>query len=89
MMAIIIFLLSASTVTSCRILKKDKQSIAEKKQNEADKKAVAEYEKAAKQHYNHQSKDAKKMMKKTKKRAAKFNAPRRRKGHTKSTCSKI
>jgi type VI protein secretion system component VasK len=74
------------TSSGCRILKRDKQSAAEKKQAEADKKASEEYEKAKKQHYKHQSKDAKKMMKQTKKEAAKINKPLRKRGLNKTKC---
>ena len=66
------------TGTSCRILKRDKQAIAEKKQEDANKKADAEYEKARKQHYANQNKETKKMMKQTKKDAARYNKPRKR-----------
>ena len=72
--------------SGCRLLKRDKQSVAEKKQHEADKKVSAEYDKALDQHYKNQSNDAKKMMKKTKKQASRFNKPMKRKGNTKSTC---
>jgi ABC-type transporter lipoprotein component MlaA len=74
------------TGTGCRILKKDKQTQALKKQEEADKKAAAEYEKARKQYYNRQNKDTKKMMKKTKKKAAKFNKPLKRKSIKSPKC---
>ena len=73
--------------TSCSILKRDKQSMAEKKSEEADKKADGDYEKAREQHYKHQSKETKKMMKKTKKQAAKFNKPLKRKGASKTKCT--
>jgi hypothetical protein len=75
------------TASGCRLLKRDKQSMAEKKQAEVNKKASAEYEKARKQHYDHQSKDAKKMMKRTQKQATKFNQPMRRKGFNKTKCN--
>ena len=71
--------LSAVTGTSCRILKRDKQAVAEKKQQEADSKAQAEYEKARKQHYANQNKETQKMMKQTKKNAAHYNKPMKRK----------
>lgn len=70
----------------CRIFKRDKQKIAEKKQAEAEKKATAEYEKARKQHYNNQSKQAKKMMKQTRKQADKYNEPKKRKSLFKESC---
>jgi hypothetical protein len=85
--AVIILAALTFSATSCSILKRDKQSVAEKKQKENDKKASAEYEKARKQHYDHQSKEAKKMMKKTKKDAAKYNKPLRRKGLNKTKCN--
>jgi hypothetical protein len=72
--------------SGCSLLNRDKQSIAEKKSEEAEKKANAEYEKALKQHYNHQSKDAKKMMKNTKKQAAKVNKPKKRKWFAGTKC---
>lgn len=74
------------TGTSCRLLKRDKQSMADKKAEDADKKATAEYEKARKQHYAHQSKEAKKMMKSTKKNAAKYNKPKKRKFFSNTKC---
>lgn len=84
-----ILILAAFTFmgTGCRLLKRDKQSMAEKKTKEADKKADAEYEKARKQHYDHQTKAAKKMMKRTDKKAAKYNMPRKRKAFSKIKCS--
>jgi type VI protein secretion system component VasK len=85
--AILILGTFAFTGTGCRLLKRDKQAMAEKKTAEADKKADAEYEKARKRHYKRQSKEAKKMMKKTKKQAAKFNKPLKRKGSSKPKCS--
>jgi hypothetical protein len=75
---VIVLTTSSLATTGCRILKRDKQSVAEKKQAEADKKATAEYEKARKAHYNNQSKEAKKSMKHTEKQAAKYNKPRKR-----------
>jgi len=85
----VVLLLSIFTLfnSGCHILKRDKQSAAEKKMKEADKQASAEYEKARKQHYDHQSKEAKKMMKRTKKQAAQFNKPLRRKGFNKTKCN--
>lgn len=75
------------TGTGCRLLKRDKRSVAEKKSEEADKKLNTEYENARKQHYNHQTKEAKKMMKHSEKKASKSNMPKRRKAHAKNTCS--
>jgi len=74
------------TGTGCRLLRRDKQSIAEKKQKETDKKSTAEYEKARKQHYEHQSKEAKKMMKRTQKKADKLNKPKKRKTFFNGIC---
>lgn len=67
------------TGTSCRLLKPNKQAVAEKKQEDANKKADAEYEKARKQHYASQNKETKIMMKQTKKNAARYNKPKKRK----------
>ncbi|MDO9256349.1 MAG: hypothetical protein Q7U54_12610 [Bacteroidales bacterium] len=75
------------TGTGCRLLKRDKRAVAEKKTEEADKKLDAEYEKARQQHYDHQTKEAKKMMKRTKKKALKSNMPKKRKAQSKNTCS--
>jgi len=75
------------TGTGCRLLKRDKQAMAEKKTAEADKKADAEYEKAREHHYKRQSKETRKRMKKTKKQAAKFNKPLMRKGSSKAKCN--
>jgi ABC-type cobalt transport system substrate-binding protein len=75
-----------ASFSGCRILKRDKQSIADKKAEQADKKATAEYEKARKQHYSHQSKEAKKMMKKTKKNASAYNKPKKRKTFSGTKC---
>lgn len=85
--AILFTAIISFTGSSCSILRRDKQSAAEKKQQEADKQASAEYEKARKQHYRNQSKEAKKMMKKTKKQADGFNKPKRRKGFNKTKCN--
>jgi len=74
------------TGTGCRLLKRDKQSIADKKAEKADKKVNEDYEKARKQHYAHQNKDTKKMMKRTKKQAAKYNKPRKRKLFSGTKC---
>lgn len=59
-------------------MKHDKKDIAEKKQEAADQKFNDEYEKALKQHTKNQSKQAKAMMKKTKKDAARYNKPKKR-----------
>jgi len=75
------------TGTGCRLLKRDKRAVAEKKTEEADKKLDAEYETARKQHYDNQTKEAKKMMKHTKKKASKSNMPKKRKAQSKNTCS--
>ena len=76
---LIMFLTLASyTLPGCRILGRDKQSVAEKKQEEADKNAAAEYEKARKQHYKNQSKEARKRMKQTEKQASRYNKPKKR-----------
>jgi hypothetical protein len=83
---ILVLSTTMSLTSGCSILKRDKQSIAEKKQKEADKKATAEYEKARKLHNKNQSKDAKKMMKQTRKQANKYNAPRKRKGFFNIKC---
>jgi type VI protein secretion system component VasK len=85
--AILVLMAFSFTGSGCRLLKRDKQSIAEKKQGEADKKATAEYEKARKQHYTHQSKEAKKMMKRTQKQASKFNKPMKRKAFSNTKCN--
>lgn len=84
-----IILLAAFTFagSGCRLLKRDKQTMAEKKKNDADKKASAEYEKARKQHYKNQSKAAKKMMKQTNRKAAKFNKPMKRKRFSSTKCN--
>lgn len=85
--AILILVIFTFTGTGCRLLKRDKQAVAEKKTEEAAKKADAEYEKARKQHYDHQTKEAKKMMKRTKKQASEYNKPKKRKRFSKLTCS--
>ncbi len=77
----------AFTGSGCRLLQRDKQSIERRKKASNDKKANAEYDKALKQHYKHQSKDAKKMMKHTKKQAAVFNKPRKRGMFSKTKCN--
>ena len=56
--------------TSCSLIRPDKQKMALKKQKAENKKMNAEYDKAVKAHYKNQSKDAKKMMKHTKKKAS-------------------
>ena len=84
--AILILITFTFTGTGCRLLKRDKQATAEKKTEEADKKADAEYGKARKQHFDHQTKEAKKMMKRTDKQASKYNKPRKRKTFSKTTC---
>lgn len=83
-----IMMISAFTFTGsgCRLLKRDKQAVAEKKTAEADKKADAEYEKARENHFKHQSKEAKEMMKNTKKQAARYNKPMKRKAFSGIKC---
>ena len=66
------------TGSGCRLLKHDKKEIAEKKQAKADQKFNDEYEKAVNKHKKNQSKQAKAMMKKTKKDAARYNKPKKR-----------
>jgi hypothetical protein len=64
--------------SGCRLLKHDKKEIAEKKQAQADQKFNNEYEQAVNKHKKNQSKQAKAMMKKTKKDAARYNKPKKR-----------
>lgn len=85
--SILLLTVFSITISGCRILHRDKQSVADKKQKKADEKASAEYSKARDQHFRNQSKDAKKMMKRTKKQAAKFNKPLQRKGFSKNKCN--
>jgi hypothetical protein len=75
-----ILLLTAFTLagSGCHILKKDKKTVAEKKQEKTEKKAAIEYEKARKKHLKNQSKSTKEMMKQTRKQASKYNKPRKR-----------
>jgi len=79
-LASFIIVLTAFTFTGsgCRLLKHDKKEIAEKKQAQADQKFNDEYEKAVNKHQKNQSKQAKAMMKKTKKDAARYNKPKKR-----------
>ena len=80
-------LLPAFFSTSCRVLRPDSKSIAEKKQKKADKEALAEFEKARKGHVKNQSKDTRKMMKSTRKKAGKYNGFKKRNGKGSNTCS--
>lgn len=73
--------------TSCRVFRHDSKSVAEKKQQKADKAATAEFNKAEKAHIKNQSKSTRSMMKSTKKKAGKNNAFKKRKGKSKNTCS--
>ena len=79
-LASVIVALTAFTLTGsgCRLLKHDKREIAEKKQEAADQKFNDEYENAVKKHTKNQSKQAKAMMKKSKKDAARYNKPKKR-----------
>ena len=80
LVTLILFLTAFTfTGTGCRLLKHDKQAIAEKKQEDANKKNNDEYEKARKQHYKNQSKETKAMMKQTKKESSGYNKARKRK----------
>lgn len=74
-----ILILTAITVagSGCRLLKHDKAAAAEKKQQAADEKFNAEYDKAVKKHFKNQNKATKKMMKQTQKDAARYNKPRK------------
>ena len=73
--------------TGCSLLKKkDKQSIADKKQEDAKKKAVADYDKAIKQYYKHQNKETQEMMKNTKKKSEAYNKPKKTKWLFKPKC---
>ena len=84
-----IVLLTAFTFTGtgCKLLKHDKQAAAEKKQEDANKAANAEYEKALKHHYDIQNKETKQMMKRTKKEAAKNNKSKKRRLFGGTKCS--
>ena len=79
-LASVIVALTAFTLTGsgCRLLKHDKREIAEKKQEAADQKFNDEDENAVKKHTKNQSKQAKAMMKKSKKDAARYNKPKKR-----------
>lgn len=85
-LVILILSVFVLTGTGCHILKRDKQSIAEKKQEAADKKVMAEYNKGRKGHYRNQSKESKYMMKQSKKRAAKLNKSKKRGLFTSNNC---
>ncbi len=84
--AFLICSITIFTGSGCSILRKDKQTVADKKKEEADKKASAEYEKARVQYQKRQNKETKKMMKNTRKKAAKYNKPMKRKGLFKTKC---
>jgi predicted tellurium resistance membrane protein TerC len=85
--AILMLIAFNFTGTGCRLLKRDKQATAEKKTEDADKKADAEYEKARKQHYDNQTKETKKRMKQTKKEASKNNKSKKRKTFSGTKCN--
>jgi len=74
------------TLTGCRLLRRDKSEIAEKKQAKSDQKAMEAYEKAKKQHFNNQSKETQKMMKSTKKRSSDLNKSKKRSRLNKTKC---
>jgi hypothetical protein len=88
---LILSLMLLVPATSCRLLKHDKASAAErkaeKKKAKTDKKAVAEYDKAVKQHNKNQSKESRKMMKQTRKKADRFNKPAKRGLFSSRRCS--
>ncbi len=73
--------------SSCKVLRPDSKSKAEKKQKKADKEAMVEFENARKAHLKNQSKETRKMMKSTKKKAGKYNLFKKRKGKSPNTCS--
>ena len=66
------------TDTGCGILHPGNQRKVEKKQAQAEKQADKEYEKARQQHLKNQHKETIHMMKKTKKRSAVINKPKKR-----------
>jgi len=80
MLASVIIILTAFSFTGsgCHLLKHDKREIAEKKQEAADQKFNDEYVNAVKKHNKNQSKQAKAMIKKSKKDAARYNKPKKR-----------
>jgi len=74
-------------ISGCHLLKHDKKSEVERKQQAEAKQAEAEYAKACRQHQKNQNKATRKMMKQTKKKAAKVNRPIRRKRKSGPKCS--
>jgi iron uptake system EfeUOB component EfeO/EfeM len=83
---LLILLAFGITASGCSLLKKDKQSVALKKQEDAKKKAVADYDKAIKQYYKHQNEETKEMMKNTKKKSDAYNKPKKNKWLFKPKC---
>jgi len=74
-----ILLITLLTVPAgCSLLHPSKQSKIEKKQASESKKADKEYDLARKQHLKIQKKETLRMMKKTKKRSAVVNKPKKR-----------
>ena len=64
--------------TGCSLLHPGNQKKVEKKQAQESKKADKEYEQAKQQHLKNQNKETRQMMKRTRKRAAIVNKPKRR-----------
>lgn len=73
-------------LTGCSLIRPSQTKKAEKKQKKIEQQSRGEYEKAVSQHYNNQSDATKKMMKQSKKKAAKLNSPKLRSGKTKKNC---
>lgn len=88
--SIIIFTLLLFTVISatqgCSIFHKSSQRKAEKQQHRTEVAAQKEYDKAKKQHFKNQSKDTRKMMAKSRKKAKKLNVGKQRSFFNRGGC---
>lgn len=73
---ITVILLSTFLITSCSLLKKSKAEKAEVEQEDLGQAADAELRKREKEHWQMQTREAKKMMKKTKRTSKRINRNR-------------
>lgn len=70
----------------CTLFHRSSQRKAEKQQQKTEIAAQKEYNKAKKQHYKNQSKSTRKMMDKSRKKAKKLNAGKKRTFLNRGTC---
>ena len=81
-----LMLIAVTATQGCSLFLKSPQRKAEKQQHKTEVAAQKEYNKAKKQHYKNQTKDTRKMMAISRKKAKKLNAGKQRRFFNRGGC---